>query len=580
MSRRVAVLIAIAAVGAALASEYIRQVWTQPLWIPLSDLGIGGLLVGCGLVASVARPHQPAGPRIVLAGFLWFAAGPRMWFSDVGRTDDFLQLDALSFTVVGWSDVVLMLTALAFPSRWPIRRSERAFFLALVAVYGLHSLVRLVSRGPDLIGQRLAGDDVIFPLLAWTDLARTILLVGAAGFLIRRWWVSSPPSRRVLGPVLAAGVATGVASAYRILYPLAQLGYVDSIPEELAVPIAWVTNAIRVLVPIGMLVGILRQRAGRSAVADAIASIGDAPSSHALEQALRRALGDPSLRVLAWDARRKTYVDAAGGRVDLPSPGGAVVATLVDGETQPLAAVIHDRALAEDPRIVAAGAALTRLVLDNERLGRELHRQLEEVRASRTRIVAAEDAQRVRIERDLHDGVQQRLLALALALRRAAEKSGGDSDSAAALAFGADEALGVVDDVRDLAQGIHPALLTEAGLPAALRALANRSPVPVELDVAIDEDVSQSAAAAAYFVASEALANVVKHAGASNVRLVAANIDGSIRVSVEDDGRGGANPNGDGFRGLDDRVAAVGGALAVTARAGGGTTVSVTIPAR
>ena len=578
MSRRLALFIAFAAVIAAIASEYLRQVWIQPLWIPLSDLGIGGLLVGCGLIASVARPHQPAGPRIALAGFLWFAAGPRMWFSGFGRTDDFLQLDALSFTLVGWSDVVLMLTALAYPFRWPMRRSERALFLALVAAFAVHSLVRLLSRGQDLIDQQPIGDDVILPLLAWTDLARTILLAAAAAFLVRRWLMSSPPGRRVLGPVLAAGAATGLASAYRVLYPLSQLGYVDPIPEELAVPIAWVTNAVRVMIPIGMLVGILRQRASRSAVADAIASVGDAPSASALEKALSRALGDPLLRVLAWDAGHEAYVDAAGRRADLPGPGGALVATLVEGDTQPLAALIHDRALTEDPTTVAAGAALTRLVLDNERLGRELHLQLEEVRASRTRIVAAEDAERVRIERDLHDGVQQRLLALALALRQAAAKAGGDADSATALTFGADEALGVVDDVRDLAQGIHPAVLTQAGLAAALRALANRSPVPVELDVAIDGDVSQSASAAAYFVASEALANVVKHAGATRVRLFAADTDGTIVVAIEDDGRGGADPSGDGFRGLDDRVAAVGGVFAVTGRAAGGTTVSARIP--
>ncbi len=255
-----------------------------------------------------------------------------------------------------------------------------------------------------------------------------------------------------------------------------------------------------------------------------------------------------------------------------------MVATLVPGADGPLAAIVHDRALAEDPALVAAGVNVTRLVIDNRRLSRRLQLQLDEVRASRTRIVEAGDAERRRIERDLHDGVQQRLLALALALRRAGASATADSAAAAALLRGADEALGVVGDVRELAQGIHPAVLTEAGLPAALRALVDRSPVPVDLELTLDGAASPTASEAAYFVASEALANVVKHASASSVRLVAAEGDGQVRISVEDDGRGGADPRGAGLRGLDDRLAAIGGTLSVTERSGGGTVVSATIP--
>jgi signal transduction histidine kinase len=251
----------------------------------------------------------------------------------------------------------------------------------------------------------------------------------------------------------------------------------------------------------------------------------------------------------------------------------------VPGPDGPLALLVYDRALAEDPALLAAGVAVARLVLDNGRLNRELGRQLDQVRASRARIVESGDAERRRIERDLHDGVRQRLLALALSLRRAAAQA-DDPAIADALRRGADEALGAVTDVRELAQGIHPAVLTEAGLPAALRSLAARSPVPVELDIDVDgaSSPTATATATAYYVASEALANVVKHAAASTASIRALQRDGVIRIEVEDDGRGGADPHGAGLRGLEDRLAAVGGTLRVSDRTGGGTVVSAGIP--
>ena len=230
--------------------------------------------------------------------------------------------------------------------------------------------------------------------------------------------------------------------------------------------------------------------------------------------------------------------------------------------------------------LVAAGVAMTRLVIEHQQLSRQLLRQLDEVRASRVRILEAGDAERRRIEHDLHDGVQQRLLALALSLRRASATPTIDAEAAAALDRGADEALGVVSDVRILAQGVHPAVLSEAGLGAALRALAVRSPVPVDVELDLDGRVGTSAAATGYFVASEALANVVKHASASSVTLRAIEHDDWLHLDVSDDGRGGADPRGRGLRGLDDRVTAIGGTLSISGRPGGGTTVAASIPLR
>jgi signal transduction histidine kinase len=333
-------------------------------------------------------------------------------------------------------------------------------------------------------------------------------------------------------------------------------------------------------VPLGILVGILRLRETRSAIAQAIADVGDAPSSLTLRDALAGALRDPSLRILPWDDDASGYRDE-GGRL-VPMPASTVGATVTPVETagRRLAVLVHDPALDEDPSLVSAGVAVTRFAIDNERLGIEIGRQLEEVRASRARIVEAGDVERRRIERDLHDGVQQRLVALAMALRRAGSRSGIDADAGAALQRGADEALVVVEEVRELARGIHPAVLSEAGLRSALQALADRSPIPVELDADVGSSVDGTAAVTAYFVASEALANIAKHASATTIRLRAWTERGLLALRIEDDGVGGADTTGAGLRGLSDRVAASGGTFVVENGPEGGTWVSATLPLR
>lgn len=578
MGARAAIVVAGVAFVAGLVSEHVRELWLQPLWIPLTDLAIGWVTVACGLVAAVARPHQPAGRRLVAAGFLWIVASPRQWFVATGRTDALLGLDGASFALVGWSDAVLGFIGLSFAARWPVKGRDRAMAVALVAASSFQTLVRLLRSAPDIAGIDLVRQDSIGPWLAIADISRIVMLVAAGVLILQRWRATSGPGRYYLGPVLLAGAAAAFAPVISIWYPIAQLWRLDPFPQDALIPLFWIGNAIRALVPVAMLMGILRQRGARAAVADAISQFGAVPSSWQLQSALARALGDPSLRVLTWDPDRATYLDTTLAPAALPASDEAQAATLVRTEGIPVAALVHDPALTQDPVLLEAGVAVTRLVVDNVRLNRELESQLTEVRASRARIVEAGDAERRRIERDLHDGVQQRLLALALAMRRAAGSARThDPIAAEALERGADEALGVVEDVRRLAQGIHPTALSDVGLVAALRGLAARSPVPVDLELEIPEDVPPSVAAATYFVASEAMANIVKHAGATTIRLAASRRDGSIQISVEDDGRGGADAGGAGFRGLADRVAAAGGSLSVADRPAGGTIVTATI---
>lgn len=200
--------------------------------------------------------------------------------------------------------------------------------------------------------------------------------------------------------------------------------------------------------------------------------------------------------------------------------------------------------------------------------------------ASRARVVAATDRARHRIERDLHDGVQQRLVSLALDLRAAESDAPADartlrrelSDLAAALGE-------VLDDLREISRGIHPAILSEAGLPAALRALARRSGLPVELDVRLGSRLPQPVEVAAYYLAAEALTNAAKYARAATVSIGAAVRDDALRLTIRDDGIGGADPaHGSGLVGLTDRVEALGGTLDITSPPGGGTELAATLP--
>jgi signal transduction histidine kinase len=256
--------------------------------------------------------------------------------------------------------------------------------------------------------------------------------------------------------------------------------------------------------------------------------------------------------------------------------------TVVERRGQRIAALVHDAALAEDPALLNAVSAAAGLALENERLLAELRAQLEQLRESRARIVEAGDTERRRLERNLHDGAQQRLVSLALALGLAESKVEPEPGAAVQLLQAAREELTqALSELRELARGIHPAVLTERGLPYALTALAERAPVEVRLQVDLDRRPPPAIEAAAYYVAAEALANVAKYAQATTVTVNVRIEDERLRVEVVDDGVGGADASaGSGLRGLDDRVQAFGGSLRVDSPAGDGTQILAELPVR
>jgi signal transduction histidine kinase len=337
----------------------------------------------------------------------------------------------------------------------------------------------------------------------------------------------------------------------------------------------------QIAIPIAVLAVMLRARMARAAVADLVVELGQTPTPARLRDALANALGDPSLSVAYWDLARETWVGAAGNAVELPDGRMGQAVTMLERNGVRQAAIVHDAALLEEPGLIASVASAMRLAVENDRLTAAVEAQLAEVRASRARIVAAGDAERQRLERDLHDGAQQRLVALILALRLAQTRLGADADPAVKLGLeqASEEARAALSELRELARGIHPQILTEAGLAAALESLAVRSPAPVSVEVDLEARFAPAVEAIAYFVVSEALANVAKYAEATSVQVRGGWQDGVLTIEVADDGHGGADPRaGTGLRGLLDRVSAVDGTLEVISPAGGGTRVVARIP--
>jgi signal transduction histidine kinase len=341
----------------------------------------------------------------------------------------------------------------------------------------------------------------------------------------------------------------------------------------------WVVGIAPLSVPVALAAGLLWGRTARSAVADLVVELERTPPGY-VRDALARTLGDPSLEVALWLPERGSYVDSTGQPLELPASGSGRAVTVLGPDEAPVAALVHDPVLLERPALLEAAGAAARMALENERLHAELRLQLEEVRASRARIVQAGDDERRRLERNLHDGAQQRLLGLGLALQLARAQLGPAADGTGTLLAEAENELrAALDELRELARGIHPAILTDQGLEAALQSLAERSPVPVTIVGVPETRLGDAVEAAAYFLVSESLANVAKYAHASAVRISITQRNGDAVVDIEDDGVGGADPSrGSGLRGLCDRVQALGGKLDVESPPSRGTRIHAEIP--
>jgi signal transduction histidine kinase len=401
--------------------------------------------------------------------------------------------------------------------------------------------------------------EVVQGAVAFTAVALTLWL------LIRRWRQASPAQRRGLDPVLLYGVLIMIAGTATLLTQVVlETG-------EKAGQIAFISTIA--LFPVAFLAGLVRTHFFRTTTMARL--IEQLAADRDVRDALADALGDPTLEVAYWLPERG-YVDREGHPAD--EDGRSV--TEIEHEGRCVGALLHAAVLEETPDLLFEAAAAAGLAMENARLEVELRARLEALKASRARLVEAGDAERRRLGRDLHDGAQQRLVALMIELQLARENFEKQPDIAREMidsAFG--NAQAAVGELRDLASGIHPAVLSQRGLEAGLESLASRAPIPVEIDSDLDQRFPLPVETAAYFVVAEALTNVAKYAQATYVAVTVRRDDGCALLDIRDDGVGGADiGGGSGLRGLADRVGALDGTLDVHSPPGAGTVIKARIP--
>jgi signal transduction histidine kinase len=378
--------------------------------------------------------------------------------------------------------------------------------------------------------------------------------------------------QRLFAPLLVAAVAIVMRAVFECVFTFVDRPFAYDY-------LFWWQFAAVIALPLALVAGLLRARLARSAVGDLVIELEHTPTP-GLRDALARALDDPSLELALALPGGRNFVDGRGRPFRLPEKDPRRAVTRIEHQGQVIAALVHDPSLLEESQLVQAVGAAAHLALENARLQAEVRAQLALVEESRARLVVAGDEERRRIERDLHDGAQQRLVAMAIELRSAQRRLGQslDPEVEQLLSTTVDDLQVAVQELRDLASGIHPTILVEGGLSAALDALAARSPLPVTVTATRDR-FAPEVEADAYFVACEALANVAKHAGATRATVTARRDDGVLLIEVTDDGGGGARlDTGTGLRGLADRVEARGGRIRLDSPLGRGTRIVGEIP--
>jgi signal transduction histidine kinase len=548
----------------------------RALWIQL-DLLIGAGFTGVGLFAWYRRPDNPVGALMVATGFGWY-------FVVAGNTEP-----SLVWSLGTLLNNLFVATAIHLLLAFPFGRLQGTFDRVLVGCAYLATTLGwapvVLFMGPEWLECADCPEN-LFLIEADRDFADAwgdglssvaiVLLPLVAGRLVQRWRTASAPLRRTIGPVFLAGGALMLG-----LTAVLGLGIFDTGSDDLQKAIFYTCLVALGLVPYLFLAGLIRGRWIRGRGVDALISgLGDSPRDGGLRAELAQALGDPSVELAYWLPKSGQHVDHEGHPVELPPPESGRAVTPVERDGRRIAAIVHDPALLDDVEQVRAAGAAAGLALENERLDAELRAKVEELRASRTRLVEVGLSQRRRLERDLHDGAQQRLVSLALTLRLAQERVDRDPGGAKQLLERSREELDeALTELRELARGIHPAILSDRGIAAAAEALARRAPIPVELGEFPPDRAPEHVELAAYFVISEALTNVAKYSSASRALVEVTRDNGQLVVEVSDDGVGGADPaQGSGLSGLAARVEAIEGRLEIDSEPGRGTTVRASIP--
>ncbi len=486
---------------------------------------------------------------------------------------------------LGWA-VIAGILVMVYPKGYLSDRFDRwitgiavvASIVNLLAVILLASPQDVTCECVDPNPYRIADAAALFAVI---DIGYRIvggaLALAIAGRLLVRWVRASVPARTVA-----------------FLMPLALFAWATTLAAQ-AVSYAAASTANAVLntvsliamasIPVSFDAGVSHAQNMRARVADLMRITREGADRGLWAESLARTLRDASVRVYWWDEERGRYADAAGTPIDeahADPRGSHSILPVASPLGTPIALIRHDRVLTDNMRLLDGVSSALRLSVDNGRLRSEIERTLEHVRQSRQRIVEAGDEARRRIERDLHDGAQQHLVSLGMRLRLAANsaRDAGEDRLASELEDTIVTLNRALKELRELAHGIHPSLLSSGGLALAVPELAGRCPVPVVVDVQAEGRLPELIESTAYFVVAEALANVAKHSGATRAWVRAHVVEGDrLELVVRDNGRGGASlDGGTGMLGIADRVDAVDGSIELESPPGAGTTLTVHIP--
>ncbi|MDX6391569.1 MAG: hypothetical protein QOJ73_2632 [Streptosporangiaceae bacterium] len=542
------------------------------LWLPMQLAGFSFTL--SGVVLWLRRPANGTGRLMALVGLTWYIGDLQL--SPVAA------LFAVGFCLYYLTNAVMGHLVLALPTGRLKGRFERRVIATQYVTALITQTVRYVVEYPP---QPQAWGDphaVYSPWAAVGSLTMMVLTLFNVSLVIRHWSMAGAPVRReyalvwmtvtAMAFVIIANTVGALLDAPLTVQRLMQLGYSLGL----------------VLTPITLGAGLLRVRMARVRVADLIVHLERSAEPEHVQRAIAHALGDPALEVCFPLSDHRGYVRSDGARVELPRPADRTV-TPVARRGKILAVLVYDRALEQQRPLVEAVLATARLALDNARLLAAQRAQLDELRASRARIILAADTERRRVQRDLHDGVQHKLLVISMLMDRARldltghgpadlVRSGVGRGPVNGLATAARLLRETIHDLRVLTEGIHPPALAEHGLAAAVEVLAERAPLPIRASVS-GRRWPEHLERAAYFVITEALGNIYKHASASRAWIRVGDDPRQLVLEVGDDGLGGADPtSGTGLRGLQDRVAALDGVLLVESRPGHGTRVIAEFP--
>src|SRR6516162_6507968 len=487
----------------------------QPYRI-IFDAATGFALLFLGLVAWSRRPGSRAGPIMSAAGFAWFLG--TLWPPAV-----FLHRGPLAQLLI------------SYPGG---RLSSRLQRVGAAAAY--------VYAAADVV--------------AGSSYATIIFALGLVALSARRYVSVTGTERRARLASLTAAAAFGLVLVAGAIVRLAGVG------SDRAM-LAWYDVTV-CLIAIGLAADLFWGRWARGAVTGLVVDLGEPAAGGVLRDRLARTLGDPTLVVGYWLPGQRRYVDEAGRPVELPAAGAGRAVTPIEENGRRIAVLVHDLAVLDDPALLSAAGSAARLAVSNARLQAEVGARVGEVEASRRRMVQASVKRRVRLNGKLRDGAERRLARVAELL----------ADCGEPLADVRAEVDAARTELREFARGMHPATLTERGLGASVRELAERFPIPVDV-AAPPGRFPPAIEVAAYFVCSESLTNVAKHAGASRSDIRIEHANGRLTVMVTDDGIGGADPSrSSGLQGLADRIEALGGSLAVDSPPGSGTRVTAELP--